>query len=396
MRSGFNSSVCAAQVEDLAGGILRQSLQLIDHGYRCTARALLLVLFFAASRTASLHDACRRLRQAPCDQAVRDALRGQLPTMAELERRLNRALQQKLPRSLKRRRRPMAIDLTETCYYGQPYRQQRELRRGKRRQGTTRFHGYATLCVLRRGERFTVALTYAWKDDSHRAIVQRLLEAARRIGLRPRYLLLDRGFYGLAVVEQLKGMRCPFLMPVAHRGRRSGKPLAQQSGTRRFLAWKQSGWSEHVMRYQGRQSLVKICVAQRPPDRRGKRGRPIVYAYWGLTPPSPAWVRQSYRTRYGIESSYRQMNQGRIRTCSRDPWLRLLLMGVALVLRNVWVYLHRRVLGRVRGRGIELHPERLRLRTMLLMLQHCAEAGLQCAEGAQLLLDPRPATDSGP
>ena len=130
-----------------------------------------------------------------------------------------------------------------------------------------------------------------------------------------------------------------------------------------------------------------IFDACRP--RRGRhKPRPLVFAFWGFGPSSPAWAREEYRKRYGIETSYRQMNQGRIRTWARDPRLRLLLVEIALILRNVWVWLHRVVLGRVRGRGIELHLELLRLRTMLLMLQRCAEERLGCTETAQEPIGP--------
>ena len=56
-----------------------------------------------------------------------------------------------------------------------------------------------------------------------------------------------------------------------------------------------------------------------------------------MTPPD---IRENYRLRFGIESSYRQLNEARIKTCARDPRLRLLFVGIALVLRNVWVWIH--------------------------------------------------------
>jgi putative transposase len=385
----MNHTVSAAQVEELAAGFLQRGLNWVDHGPKCTVRNLFLVLFFAAARAGSIFDACQRLRRAPTDQAVHNALVAQLPKrMCELERQLNLALQARLPKGLFRKNRPMAIDLSEICYYGQPLKNKRELRRGKRKAGTTRFHCYATLYVVRRGQRFTVAMTYVWKQDAHVAVVKRLLEQARQIGLRPRYLLLDRGFYGLEVVQHLKSIRCPFLMPVVHRGRKSKRPLTELKGTRRFLAWKKSGFSTHLMKNREDQTPVSICVACRPRQGRHKP-RPLVFAFWGFRPSSPAWVREQYRKRFGIETSYRQMNQGRIRTCSRDPRIRLLLAGIALVLRNVWVWLHHAVLGRVRGRAIELHLELLRLRTMLLMLQRCAEGWFGCTETAQEPIGPR-------
>jgi len=55
---------------------------------------------------------------------------------------------------------------------------------------------------------------------------------------------------------------------------------------------------------------------------------------------TPREIRETYRTRFGIETSYRQLNEARIKTCTRDPQLRLLFVGIALVVRNVWVQMH--------------------------------------------------------
>ena len=46
-----------------------------------------------------------------------------------------------------------------------------------------------------------------------------------------------------------------------------------------------------------------------------------------------------YRARFGIETSYRQLNQLRGSTTSKDVVYRLLLVGLALLLRQVWVWL---------------------------------------------------------
>src|SRR5262249_60720015 len=82
----------------------------------------------------------------------------------------------------------------------------------------------------------------------------------------------------------------------------------------------------------------------------GREG--LVYAWGGMTrPSSPLWVKETYRQRFGIETSYRQMHQARIRTSTRDPLLRLLYVGVALILRNVWAWLHWEVLSQSRRGG---------------------------------------------
>jgi hypothetical protein len=64
------------------------------------------------------------------------------------------------------------------------------------------------------------------------------------------------------------------------------------------------------------------------------------------------------RLRFAIETTDRQMHQARIRTSTRDPLLRLLDVGVALALRNVWVWFHERVLARPRRGGRRTGPLR--------------------------------------
>ena len=75
-----------------------------------------------------------------------------------------------------------------------------------------------------------------------------------------------------------------------------------------------------------------------------------------------------YRTRFGIETSYRQMHEARIKTCTRDPRLRLLFVGIALVLRNVWVWLHFQLAKGKWSAEPQLFLALLRFREMLLWI----------------------------
>jgi putative transposase len=67
------------------------------------------------------------------------------------------------------------------------------------------------------------------------------------------------------------------------------------------------------------------------------------------------------------------MNQARGRTSTRRPDLRLLYVGLALVLRNEWVWLHFEVLSTPRRGGRLIRLERLRLRRMLVWLLEVIE-----------------------
>jgi hypothetical protein len=336
------------------------------------------ILFYAAARIASLAAACSALRDAPTDQAVRDALAATLPDIHELQRRINRALAGDLPKALRRRRQPLAIDFVLIPYHGEPLETEDEIYRGQPKSGTSHFHAYASIYVVRKGQRFTLAVTYVRKGEKLEDVLKRLLQRAAQTGVKPRYLLLDRGFYSVAVIRYLQAARYPFLMPVVCRGRKVEHPKGP-SGTRVFLTWKHSGWGSYTLTdAKKRKATVSICVKCRNYRGQWKRqGRQkLVYAYWGMEPTSYQWVHETYRSRFGIESSYRQMHQARIRTCTRDPLLRLLFVGVALILRNVWVWLHWEVLAHPRRGGRRVDLAQLPFRAMLSWLRHLAETVL--------------------
>jgi putative transposase len=380
MRSCHYTITCR-QVHDCTRERLQGALRLRDHGPQCTAVVLLNLLFWAAARVASLAAACAALAAAPSDQAVRNALLATLPTFAELQRRLNRALAGGLPRVLTRRSQYVAIDLTLLPYYGQPQDDPEELYHGPRKAGTHQFHAYATAYVIFQGCRYTLGLRVVHHSDPWNEVVGDLLRQVRRVGVKVRCLLLDRGFYSVAVIRYLQAARCPFLMPAIRRGRKPDDPQGP-SGTWALTTRKCSGWARYTLEDKGgRRATVTMAICcYRLPEQtrtgqvRRRREQVWLYAAWGLPGKSVAWVRETYRQRFGIESSYRQLNQARIRTSSRSPLLRLLFVGLGLVLRNVWVWLHWEVLNQKRRGKRLVDLNQLPLRAMLHWLQQVAEA----------------------
>ncbi len=377
MRKGHYTLTSKA-VQEHAAGLLQSSVRLRDYSAKCTGAVLLHVLFAAAARLTSIFQACQRLADAPSDQTIRDALLATLPQYAELQRRVNRALAGDLPKALRRRRQRLAIDLTLIPYHGEPYEDAKEIYRGQAKSGTTHFHAYASAYVIYRGQRYTVALTSVAQGDKMEDIVKRLLRQAAKAGVRPRLLLLDRGFYSVGVIRYLQAARVPFLMPAVARGR---KPAASQpaTGIRAFQLSKRGGWGKHTLtNNKKRRATVSICVYCGNYRGQWKRNGRFawVYAFWGFQPGSLRWVADVYRSRFGIETSYRQMNQARIRTCTRNPLLRFLYVAIALILRNVWVWYHWEVLSSPRRGTRLLRLERMRFKTMLLWLLHVAESVL--------------------
>src|SRR5437588_4391294 len=120
-------TITPRDVHHHAAQLCQRHLRFHDHGPICTALNLLTVLFYAAARLISRAAACAALRDAPSDSALHTALMATLPEIPELQRRLNRALQGDLPKALRRRRQPVAIDLILIPYHGEPLAHTREV-----------------------------------------------------------------------------------------------------------------------------------------------------------------------------------------------------------------------------------------------------------------------------
>ena len=130
-----------------------------------------------------------------------------------------------------------------------------------------------------------------------------------------------------------------------------------------------------LTRASKRTATVQICVHCR--NWRGRRNRhghqTLVYACWGVSPTTTTpWVYPVYRRRFGIETSYRQLHEARIKTTTRDPQLRLLFVGIALLLRNVWVWIHWHCLATPHRGGRQLNLHHLRFTTLSIGLVHLA------------------------
>jgi putative transposase len=331
---------------------------------------ILTVLFAAAARVSSLSDTCRRLRDVPDEPAIAEALYSTLPEYNILRRRARAALHGHLPKALRRKPQVVALDLTLLPYSGADAKTDPHVVRSKAKKGTSSFFGYGTAYVVRKGWRYTLALAAVTRGMTMAELARDRLKPVRAAGVKVRFLVLDREFESVAVIRYLQAARTAFLMPVVCHGRSADHPLGP-SGSNAFKQCTKSGWGRYTLSdAQKHRATVLICIKCR--NRRGERGKSGREAWtdadWGMRPKRFDWVKETYRRRFGIATSYRQMNQCRIRTTSKRFEVRFLSVAIALLLRNLWVWLHHAVLSHPRRGGVELHLERLRLRTMLLWL----------------------------
>jgi len=262
---------------------------------------------------------------------------------------------------------PAASDYTEVCFYGKAEnpRMREFIRRGKAKRGTNNFLVFASLYVILDHRRFTLAMLPVRRGEAAADILQRLIQIARNGGVRIEVLFLDRGCDSGDVMARLQALEQPYCLMGKITGKEGG------NGTRALC----KGPTRKVRRarkLKDDDEVVSTLVIVRKwqKGRMGKHGAKYFLYYTWRCRIRIGRIYQAYRKRFGIESSYRQKDDARVRTATTDPARRFLFAAVGFLLVNLWVFLKwTRVSVPRRGRGgkrvfAELFP----LETMLVFL----------------------------
>jgi hypothetical protein len=381
------STLKASTVHAHARALLLAELDLRDYKPRLSAGVVVSLLLLAACWQTSLSAACRLVKHPPCPESVRKAAHALLPPRPrDLLARLLAALRKTIPDHLRRLPQVMAIDLHQRPFYGNKKGKRKAKTKGTTRRqkkaGTRHSFTYATLAVLTRWGRFTVGLLPTRPRMRLNTIVQALLKQAEDFGLSVHYLMMDKEFYAAEVIELLQKLGVAFLMPAVRKA--SNKHLYDPKTQ---AGWYEYGWTADRKRYDAatkkRRKKGEVTVQVRACVARDKEGKPLVYVAWGRAwgrSWSPAQVVRAYRGRFGIEASYRQLGQCLARTSSTNERYRLLLVGVALLLCNLWAWLHSEVFSS--GPLCQTQLEHARLR--LLQLRTALAADIACLFGGYL------------
>ena len=363
-----------------------------------------MALIGAAGMNASIAAVCREGQQAPSDNTLREKLDEQGWDDRLIETACNDILGQSVRPCTWRGQFPVVLDLHEEPFYGEvPTHDPDVIRRGQAKAGTTHFHTIATAYVRRRHRRFTLALTRVRASESMLEVADRLRQRVEALGIDVQVYLLDRQFWTYEL--QVAWHERPYIMPI----RRTGKS-GTDGGTRPLFDLKTSQVVTYTMspkhqapvdinvavvvlpetRQERQARLTKAKAAceqaqQRVDDKakvldgnvtaankraltcakkalvkaqtrlEGERVAQVIttlcYAINRVANWSLKRIYSTYRGRFGIESSYRQSRQARVFTTSRKPWYRLLIFGLSMMLRNLWLEVRWLLGDPQRGRG---------------------------------------------
>jgi hypothetical protein len=336
-----HSTITPASIHQEARDALKHSLGFHDFKQSVSVTQLLDLLLFMAASCSSLFATATRFfsfSHETASQAVRD----NLPGLEELRDRLVQALFNVACFSRLDRRRAwmVAIDTNLVPFYGKP---NSHVIGGPKKQGTKWFFGYATAVLLHQGRRFMIGLCPLKKGFKPHEIVQTLLDQIAGKGLKIKGVTLDSAFDSGDTIHLLQQRKLAYAVPLRRKGSGANARNRCFEGKHRSIRWTE--WTTEKTRI-----LVKTRVLLWK-----GRAKTMAFAFQGWSGDRAKNVHEQalkshrlYRRRFGIETSYRQKNQAKAFTTSSDPVYRLLLEGVAYILRQVWVILTQ-VVSRVQG-----------------------------------------------
>lgn len=222
-------SVVSTQIRDAIVKVAQPQVALAVEGGDPDDTWLWEILLYASANAISIESACNELAKAPSGNTTRESLQealcDQRPAIVVLEAELNAALQAQLPPQI---RKPLAaghsyevaIDLHDIPYHGPPALSPDEIRHGPAKGGTTQCHSYATLASVHDAQRYEVALSFVWADETLDQVGERLITLKNKLNLHVRRVYLDKGFCSQPVFNTLRAHRLPYIIPIPLRGKK--------------------------------------------------------------------------------------------------------------------------------------------------------------------------------
>jgi len=345
---------------------LTEHISLSANGYRCRTEMVLDVVLKASAECSSIEAVCSDLDDVADSNTIREYLNEavDIDELREQEVEMNAALAANIPVTMKREGIEVAIDFHDEPFYGKREDLLAATCKGKAKEGTTHFIRIATAYVIWRQVRLTLAVRYVLPGEGRLDILKHLLGWLEALGITFGVLYLDKGFATTTIIDYLTQQGQPAVIACPIRGK--------EGGTRAWCQGRKSCLIDYI--FTDGTPATLAMVATLVPDKTGKRRRKwlafiVIHLDW-----SPHKVYHQYRRRFGVECSYRLMRRVRATTTSRNPALRFFLLGIGLVLVNVWVFL-RWEFARALGPGLRrVVPHHFRFHRFTRLLIRSIEA----------------------
>ncbi len=244
----------------------------------------------------------------------------------------------------------LAFDITERGYFGS---EDEHTVYSKGRTVAKRCHAYLSMQIMCPGQRLILDVEAVYTHNKPIGkLIAKMLSRVRKQGLKIKRIYLDRGFYQIDVLRELRKYYASEPLMPAIRTKRVKEAIAQwhqEHGFKAGMLEMQLGKGKSIEPY----ILVfsPLDPDKRQSIRRKSQGKEEIHNYYLffclLKPPEVSdpvdmelvfnRLSWDYRNRWGIETGYRVLKTIWAQTTSKEYSLRTWLLWNAVILYNMWV-----------------------------------------------------------
>lgn len=225
-----------------------------------------------------------------------------------------------------------AIDITLLPYYGKKNKKDPKspIVGGKNKASTNYFFGYMTLSVVDQDKHLTLQVIPLFRDFANLDGIKVCINLIHDSGFKIKSLMLDREFYSAEIFNYLQESEIPHIMPV----KKNSDELKKK------LKGKKSNSFEYVINSKSKNKPTsKINIVDCVVYQMGKKGKKGVlhraFVVHKISS-SARSIRERYRHRFAIESTYVLNNKSKIRTSTKDPVVRFYYYLLSCLIQNFW------------------------------------------------------------
>jgi len=247
----------------------------------------------------------------------------------------------------------VAIDIHEIPYYGKvnnPF-----IMGCKHKNGTSYCYKYATIDIVEKNQRFTLkAIPLTPLSNDNATIVNQLLQHAMKY-VHVKYVLLDRGFFSVDVINVLLNLKLKYIMPAIKNDKI--KQIVKDNSN------KASYFLKYTMRSGRKNATFNLMVKY---DEKDKEYYTFATNFEIKFIKDIECIAETYRKRWGIETGYRVKKDFLAVTTTECYTIRMLYFMVSVILYNFWLLCN---LMYCREHGIELGTQKITTRIMKLHIR---------------------------
>ena len=206
---------------------------------------------------------------------------------------------------------------------------------GKPKGGTSKMEAYTAAQIVN-DVRMTLAVIARTEKVSRADAVRQIIKRIRSLNIQIRRFILDRGYYSVEVLKILREEGIPYVMMAKRFKPIKERIVAYHNGT-----GKQT-FSYTIKSTQGHERIRLLIVKRKDADEHEEiTDKYIVLAYRGCRRRIEdiiADIPEEYRSRWGIETGFRNIGFMRAKTRSMIPGVRWFLFMFSAALANFWMF----------------------------------------------------------